>query len=131
MAQHYHWVVWIDHREARLLSFNDAAHELQVLRAHGGGEHLHHRAGLGDAGRAPTPVAFYEAVATALLPAGEILLTGPGTAKGELMRHLEQKHADLARRVLKVESLDHPSDGQLLALARRSFKTLDRMQPQR
>jgi len=129
MTKHFHWAVWIDHREARLVSFSDSAAEQQVLHAHGGGERLHHRAGPGNDGRAPDLRRFYDEVARHLAEAGEILVTGPGTAKTELIHHLEQKHPAVARRVVKVETLDHPTDGQLLALARRQFKAIDRMLP--
>ena len=129
MTKHYHWAVWIDHREARLVSFSDSEAEHVVLHAHGSGEHLHHRAGVGNDGRAPDGHRFYETVAQHLATAGEILLAGPGTAKTELMHHLERKHPALAKRVVKVETLDHPTDGQLLALARKQFKAIDRMLP--
>ena len=80
-------------------------------------------------GRAPDLRRFYDEVARHLAEAGEILVTGPGTAKTELIHHLEEKHPAVARRVVKVETLDHPTDGQLLALARKQFKAIDRMLP--
>jgi hypothetical protein len=39
-------------------------------------------------------------------------------------------HPELARKVSAVEPLDHPTDGELLALARKFFKADDRMHPQ-
>lgn len=130
MTQHFHWVVWIDHREARLFSFTGEVAEKTVVHAEGSGEHLHHKAGPGNDGRAPVARRFYEEIARQLAGAGEILLVGPGTAKQELMRHLEAHAAPLAARVAKVETLDHPTDAQLVALARKAFKAIDRMQPQ-
>ena len=62
--------------------------------------------------------------------AGAILIVGPGSAKAELQKHLEHLHPQVAAKVSAVETLDHPSDGALLAHARRFFKADDRMRSQ-
>ena len=36
----------------------------------------------------------------------------------------------IAKRVVKVDTADHPSDGQVVAAARKVFKAIDRMTPQ-
>jgi hypothetical protein len=41
------------------------------------------------------------------------------------MTDLEKRHATVAKQVVGVESLDHPSDGELLAFAKRYFKRVD------
>jgi hypothetical protein len=55
------------------------------------------------------------------------LVTGPASAKNERAAYLAHRYPEAAKRVSGVESLDHPSEGQLLALARRFFKADDRM----
>ena len=60
-------------------------------------------------------------------PATEVLVTGPGQAKVEFRRHVDSRHPLFAKRVLGVESLDHPSEGQLLAFARQYFLKIDQM----
>jgi hypothetical protein len=65
-----------------------------------------------------------------LASAGAILITGPGSAKTELSSYIQHAHPDLARRVCGVETVDHPTDGQLLALARSFFEKDDRMHSQ-
>jgi hypothetical protein len=63
--------------------------------------------------------------------AQEWLITGPGEAKHELMRHIERHDPQHRGRVVGVESADHPSDGQVCAHARRVFAKVDRTLPQR
>ena len=46
------------------------------------------------------------------------------------MKHIEKHEPKLMKTILGVETVDHPSDAQLVALARKYFKTADRMLPQ-
>jgi len=43
---------------------------------------------------------------------------------------IRQKHPQLASRISAVETLDHPTDGELLAHGRRFFRADDRMRVQ-
>ena len=70
---------------------------------------------------------FLHSVAHAVADAGEVLITGPADAKNELVRHIEKHDPALKKRIAGVETVDHPSDGQLLAHARKYFKAADRM----
>ncbi len=56
-----------------------------------------------------------------------MLLTGPGLVKTALHHHIDQRKPLLAKRVVGVETLDHPGDGELLAFARKYFEKVDRM----
>ena len=126
---HFHWLAWVDHHEARLLSFNADTSESQLLKSAMGREHLHHHAGSNTDGRAGEDKHFYDALAKALSGAGEILLCGPGNAKTQLKHYLDKHHSALAKKIIKVETLDHPSEGQLLAHGRKAFALIDRMLP--
>jgi len=130
MSEHYHAVVWIDHQEARIFDFNAEDVDRSTIHSSHPHQHLHHKANAGDSGHAPVDHEFLERVAQAVAHAGAVLITGPANAKKELATHIERRHPDLARRISGIETLDHPSDGQLLALARRFFKADDRMHPQ-
>lgn len=68
---------------------------------------------------------FFEDVANALTSAKEILIVGNGTAKDEFKHHLEHHHKNIAAHVVAVESIDHPTEPQLLAMAKKKFKTID------
>jgi hypothetical protein len=113
MTDHYHAIVWIDHREAKVFFVDAGAADRAVVDAHGTGHHLQHKANITGSGHQ-----------------GAILLTGPGNARLELKNYIAEHRPDLDKRISAVEALDHPSDGQLVALARKFFKADDRMHSQ-
>ncbi len=126
---HYHAVVWIDHREARVFHFNPTDVEKLVIHPDRPAKHLHHQAGSIGSGHATADQHFLHAVVHAFADAGEVLVTGPGTAKNELVKHVEMHDPKLKKLIVGVETVDHPSDGQLVAHARKYFKAADRMKP--
>ena len=127
---HYHCVVWIDHREARVIEFNPDAAETSVLHPKSRHEHLHHKQGAIGSGNIPEDHKYYQAVADAIKDAGEILIVGPSDAKLALFKHLQAHDPAIAARVVSVETVDHPTDGELLKFARHHFVADDRMRPQ-
>lgn len=125
-----HAVVWIDHDEAHVIHFTaDTAEELTVRSKHCSGGHLHHKAGQVGSGREPQDRAFYEEVSKALAGVDRLLIVGPSSAKMELEKHMKAHTKDLAAHIAGVETVDHPSDGQVLKLARKYFRAADRMMP--
>ncbi len=122
MSEHFHAIVWIDHREARIFHFNETDAERIVV-------HSHHARSTGS-GHHGVDREFVQRVTSELTHTGAILITGPANAKLELRGFLVEHRPDLAQRISGVEPLDHPSDGALLALARRFFKADDRMHSQ-
>jgi hypothetical protein len=130
MKQHYHALVWIDHQVARIFHFNDEGNETEVVSSTHAHTHLHHKANSGDSGHAAVDTQFLEKVCAALEPCGAILITGPASAKTELHALIKHRHAQLAMRISGVETLDHPTDGELLAHGRKFFKADDRMRLQ-
>jgi stalled ribosome rescue protein Dom34 len=131
MPNHYHAVVWIDHREARVFHFNLTDIDRLVLHPHNPTQHLHHKAGSISSGHAPEDQNFFHAVAKAIAGAKEVLITGPANAKAEFMKHIEHHDPALAKIVAGVETVDHPSDNALVAHARKYFKAADRMRSQK
>ena len=121
MSAHYHAVVWIDHREARVFHFNASDADKLVVHPDHPTRHLHHKANCIGNGHAAEDHDFFQRVAESIADAGVILITGPANAKTELLKHIEQHGPDLASRVAAVETVDHPSDRQLVDLARRYF----------
>ena len=128
---HYHAVVWLDHREARVFDFTaDDVRTLKVTPAHPS-RHLHHKSGVLGSGHAPEDQAYYRDVAEALSGAGEILVVGPGKAKLAFIKHVHAHARALEPKIVGVETVDHPTDAQLVAHARAYFKAADHMRPQR
>jgi len=129
---HYHALVWLDHREARVFHLNRSEAEEATLRPDRPQRHLHHRAGAIGAreGHAAEDQAYYHAVAEAVAGAQEVLVVGPGQAKLALLRHLHRHDPAVEARLVGVETVDHPTDPQLVAYARRYFHAADRLRPQ-
>lgn len=127
---HFHCVVWIDHREAHVIEFSPDAADEHVIHPKSKHEHLHHKHGSVGAGNAPENHAYYQSVTDAIRDAGEILLVGPSTAKLELFKHLQTHAPAVAGRVVSVETVDHPTSGELLKFARQHFLADDRMRSQ-
>ena len=124
---HFHALVWIDHAEAHVMHIAPEDVEKSVVHPAQPHHKLHSRVGtLGD-GRAPEDQAYDHQVAEALAGAGEVLIVGPAQAKLQLIKHLHAHDPKLAACVVGVETVDHPSDGQLVAYARKYFRAKDRM----
>jgi len=69
-------------------------------------------------------------VAEKLGPVHEVLIVGPANAKLAFIKFLHKHDPATADKIVGVESIDHPSDGQLVRYARNYFRSADRMLPQ-
>jgi stalled ribosome rescue protein Dom34 len=65
--------------------------------------------------------AFYVDIAAALKDSQQILVVGPAQEKTAFVKYLTAKLPEIAGNIKAVETVDHPSDGQLLTYARRHF----------
>ncbi len=125
----FHAIVWIDHREAKIFGFDDDIAYRRVENGDGD-EPLHHKAGEIGSGHLHEGGAYLKAVTDSLASVQEIVLTGPAQAKTELMAWMRTHAPAIAAKVLGVETLDHPTHGEIVAFARRYFRAKDRMTPQ-
>ena len=112
----FHAVVWMDHNEAHVLMF-DREH-VQAQRVKSRSHHKHQ----GKVGDIP---AFFSDVALALSGTHEILLAGPGLARNEFRDWCKAHRKDTAHAIVDSITTDHPTDAQLVALARQYFKKFD------
>jgi hypothetical protein len=126
---HYHAAIWIDHREARVFHFNPIDVETLVLHPDHPTRHVHHKANSIGSGHATTSPDYLREVAESVSDAGALLITGPANAKTELAEYIHLYVPKLAKAIAGVESVDHPSDAQLVAYARKYLTATDRMQP--
>ena len=69
-------------------------------------------------------------MADAITDAGVVLVTGPANAKIELVKHIERHVPMLSGKIVGVETVDHPTDGELIAHARKYFSA-DHQMPRR
>jgi len=85
-------------------------------------KHLHHKANSIGSGHAAPDQEFMAQVMNAISDAGEILITGPAGAKTEFAKYLREQHSKIGDRIVAVEAVDHPSDREIVAHAKRHFK---------
>jgi stalled ribosome rescue protein Dom34 len=128
-SHHYHAVIWIDHREARVFHFNAEDVERLVLHPDHPTRHIHHKANSIGSGHASADHDYLHAVAESVADAGAVLITGPANAKTELVEHIRVHDPQLTKLIVGVETVDHPSDPQLVAHAKKYFMAADRMRP--
>ena len=114
----FHAVVWLDHSEAHVLMFDREHVEAQRIKSRS-----HHK----HQGKDSADPNFFPGIATALAGTHEVLLTGPGAARTEFRTWCESHQPLVAKRIVDSVAADHPSDGQLVAMARQYFKRHDNM----
>ncbi|MDB5968050.1 MAG: hypothetical protein JWQ90_500 [Hydrocarboniphaga sp.] len=107
-------VVWLDHHSAQVLQFD--AEDVQTRKLK---EHHHHTRQHRSSVR--TEHEFFGEVCDALAGLGEILVTSSHTAQADFRHYVDKHRAALAPQIVGWEIVDHPSEGQLLALAREYF----------
>ena len=116
----FHAVVLIDHHSAQVLQFDaDQVRETKVKT------HIHHTRQHGSSVR--TEHEFFGEVCDALSGIAEVLVTGTHTAQADFRHYVEKHRAAVASQIVGWETVDHPTEGQLLALARKYFVKYDRM----
>jgi len=111
----------MDHHEARIFDVSlgvETAMKVSAPRHH---VHRHPKGSAAEHNHPDDATRFFADVAGELRTASQILLVGPSIAKLQFLHHLRERHREIHAKVVGVESVDHPSDLQLLAHARRFF----------
>ncbi|MEA2700974.1 MAG: hypothetical protein QOI66_5245, partial [Myxococcales bacterium] len=65
---------------------------------------------------------FFRDVAAALGETEQILILGPSVTKLHFLRYLQKDHPRIESRVVGIETVDHPSDRQIVAHVRQYFQ---------
>jgi hypothetical protein len=130
MSGHYHAVIWIDHLEARIFAFGREDVDRLVIHLHNPTRHIHHLTHTIGSGHAAQDQDFLHRVIESVEGAGAVLITGPANTKTELLKHIHHHDPRQIDIIAGIETVDHPSDGALVAYAKRYFKTVDHMTPQ-
>ena len=129
---HFHAVVWLDHRLAKIIGFNlhSAEHDTKTVSSTAA-EPLHHKAGTMGSGHTHDDPAYFSAIAHAINNFKEVLLVGPADAKQKLQAFLRREFPELAVHIVGNEAMQQRSDGEILKFAREFFHRVDRMTPQK
>ena len=117
-----HVAIWIDHKEARILHVHpDNVEQMTVTDP----QHVHHKhpKGSEDVKEHPEDAKrFFHKVVRSVEESKEILLVGPSTAKLDFLRYVHTHYHALEPRIVGIETVDHPTDGQLIAYAKTYFR---------
>lgn len=116
----FHAVLRIDHHSAQVLQFDADQVLPQALKAHSHPTRQH-----GSAVR--TEHEFFGQVCDALAGITEVLVAGAHTAQADFKHYVEKHRPAVAAQIAGYETVDHPSDNQLVALARGFFLRHDRL----
>ena len=116
----HHAVLWIDHQTAQLLQFDDEHVQASKVKAHSHHTHQH-----GSAVR--TQHEFFAHVCDAMAGLPQVLVVGPRTGLADFEHYARKHRPQTAAQVMAYEVHDHPTQNQLVALARRYFLKADRM----
>jgi hypothetical protein len=138
----FHAVVWMDRREAHVVMFDrdhiDASRIRSRSHHHASGGHvgshqqMHGRGDIASGHHSPAgghdtaDARYHGEVAAALAGVHEILVTGPAQARNEFKRWCELHDKAVNAAIVDVIPADHPSDEQLVAMARKYFRKHDR-----
>lgn len=126
--------LWIDHREAIIVTLTDGKEEIKHMTS-AQGKHIRYS----GSAHSKTPEGskevraedqrdrkfdnqlnkFYAQVIAYIHDASSIQVFGPGEAKGEFEKRLE--HAGLAQRIIAIETVDKMTDRQIAAKVRELF----------
>lgn len=119
----YHAAVWLDHNEARIFHVEKGGFDEEVIVPERPHRKLHRKTGPGAVSgrRVVADPEYLHGIAKALEESQEILVMGPSTAKLELVKHVHAHHPALVSKILGVETVDHPSDRQIVSYARAYF----------
>ena len=118
ISTHARAIVWIDHLVAKIFSMGLTGVDTLVVHAHLESPHLHHKANSIGSGRVHDDPSFLRKIDEALHACKDVLIVGPGIEKTALMHHLQAAHPAMT---LHVETSDHPSDKEIIALGKRHF----------
>jgi stalled ribosome rescue protein Dom34 len=122
-----HAVVWLDHLHAKVIDFTFTDEHVQMVNSESEHRQVHRKSGAPGSGKHADDRGFFDGVVAALGDARDVLVAGPGVAKQAFVKDLEHRHPEWARRVVGVETMDHPSVDDLLVAARRYFKRIDNL----
>jgi hypothetical protein len=125
-----HWLLVIDHHEARLFRAEINGGIPEQILPHKPEDYFRHAHNSKDFSRGqekPDPNSFFEPVAKALQVAGQILIFGAGTGTSsemdQFIEWVKLHHPETAKRIIGALVVDghHLTEGQLLAKAREVY----------
>lgn len=117
----FHAVVRTDHHSAEIIQFDTEQVLLQKLVAHVHDTPQHHSG-------VRTEHEFFGSVCDALEGITEVLVAGTHTAVEDFKHYVDHHRPQVTRQIVGYEVVDHPTQNQLVALARKFFAHHNQME---
>lgn len=127
VADARHAVVWLDHVKATVITYSHGDRHVQTLKSLLPPNKAHSDRNQSGSGHARDDVAFFDEIARTVERVPEVLIVGPGLAKTAFERHVRDKHPTLASHIVGVETVDHPSAGEIMKFSRHYFQGVDQL----
>lgn len=109
-----HAVVLIDHHHAQVIQFS--ADDVQAASIK---EHTHYTRQHGSSVRSEHE--FFAEVCDALSGIPAVMVTGSHTAQADFRHYVEKHRPEAMGKIVHWETVDHPSEGELVKLGRDYF----------
>jgi stalled ribosome rescue protein Dom34 len=122
-------VVWLDFHQAKIFLITAGDVEAGNIKADTPHRQIHHKAQVRGSGHIRDDRSYFEAILAAVEEADSWLIAGPGGTKKDLEKYLEGHAEELQKKLAGVESMDHPTEGELTKQAHRLLEIHDRMTP--
>ena len=114
--------VWMDGNEARVFHVREEGFDEATVWAPAQHVHRHPKDQQMRIRNHPDDQhRFFDELADALAGAERILVVGPAATKLLFLRYLHKRDPALEARIVGLETVDHPTDRQIVAYARQYF----------
>ncbi len=117
-----HAAIWIDHKEARIFHIHPDRIDESTIHAPQHDIHKHPNGPEGIRERPDDAKRFFHDVARSLHTTDSVLVVGPSAAKLEFFRYVHKHDQEVESKIIGIETVDHPTNGQIVAFARKYFK---------
>ena len=113
-------VIRIDHHTAQIIEFDADHTEVHKVKAH-----AHYTRQHGSSVRSEHE--FFAEVCAALANIPQLLVTGSHQAQADFRHYVEKHRPGVVKQIAGWETVDAPSEGELVALAKKHFLKLDQL----
>jgi len=117
-----HAVVWLDFHQAKVFMIKAEDVEARRIKADAPHRRIHHKAQVRGSGHVRDDRTYFEAILAAIEEADSWLIAGPGETKKDLEKYHEGRGEEPKKKLVGVEPMDHPTEGELIKQARKLFE---------
>ena len=112
------YAIWLDRENAKVFFFSDEKMTRKNLEGRTPDHHTHLHDFSDEKRR---ELQLFAQVAEQIQEPSQILILGPGVAKHHFQTFLTEHFPALAKKIAACEAMDHPTDGEIAAQARKFF----------